>query len=56
VRLEVLTAVAVKIAVFWDVMPCSLANVYRNIGGRGSSTVKMDAVRSSLQRIIKIKY
>jgi hypothetical protein len=31
-RYEVLRAITVKIIAFWDVMPCSLADVYRSFG------------------------
>jgi hypothetical protein len=33
VRLSVLTAASMKIAVFWDVAPCSLVEVYRSSRG-----------------------
>jgi hypothetical protein len=31
VRFQVLTAASMKIAVFWDVAPCSLVEVYRRL-------------------------
>jgi hypothetical protein len=31
--LEVLTAMAMKCAVFWDVMPCSSVETHRRFGG-----------------------
>jgi hypothetical protein len=33
VKSEALTAVTMKIKVFWDVSPCSLVKVYRRFGG-----------------------
>jgi hypothetical protein len=32
-RFEVLTAVNMKITVFWDVIPCRLVNIYKYFGG-----------------------
>jgi hypothetical protein len=33
VRFQVLTAVSVKMAVFWVVTPCSLVEIYRRFRG-----------------------
>jgi hypothetical protein len=33
VRLEVLTAASMKMAIFWAVAPCSLVEVFRRFGG-----------------------
>jgi hypothetical protein len=33
IRFEVLTVVSIKSTVFWNVVPCSLVEVYKLIGG-----------------------
>jgi hypothetical protein len=45
VRFEVLTAVSMKIAVFWVVAPCSLVEVYQRF--RGRIALMMEAARTS---------
>jgi hypothetical protein len=52
VRFEVLTDVAIKITVFWDVTLCSPIEVYRRFGGKycpyhHSSALKIETARSS---------
>jgi hypothetical protein len=47
IRLQVLLAVTMKIIVSWDVMPCSLVDLYQCIGGischqAGSSRVLLN--------------
>jgi hypothetical protein len=36
VRFEVVTAVTVKISVFWDMTPCCMTETYRYFGGTQS--------------------
>jgi hypothetical protein len=45
VGFEVLTAVSMKIAVFWVVAPCSLVEVYQRF--RGPIALMMEAARTS---------
>jgi hypothetical protein len=51
---EVLLTFSVKIPVFWNVTPCSLCLVLASTAN--SSTLKMEAVRSSESSIICTKY
>jgi hypothetical protein len=50
VRFEVLTAPDMKMAVFWDVVPCSLVDIDRCF----SVTLMMEAVSSS-ETLVSIK-
>ena len=44
-RLEVLTAVLMKIQAFWDVMPCTLLNSYQCYGGVWGHCLHSQAVQ-----------
>jgi hypothetical protein len=47
VRIQILTAASLKLAAFWDIVPCSPVEVDGRFRGAYSITLKMNRARTS---------